>query len=116
MIDWFKKRQSIGRSLAGQIGLWSSNWVNRFINWNEHIARSAQYNNVLAELRSWHDPKYLMPLRLRFVPEGLGLNGLGSRNRPDAGRLGSRVFGGTPQPRWETGVKLAYELKRIEAW
>ena len=46
-----------------------------------------------------------MSQRLRFVSDvGIG------RNRPDAGRLGTRMSGGKPAPRWHEGVALAREL------
>ena len=46
-----------------------------------------------------------MSQRLRFVSDvGIG------RNRPDAGRLGTRNSGGKPQPRWHEGIALAKEL------
>ena len=56
----------------------------------------------------WADWRVLQ--RLRFV----ALNGSEyGRNRPDRGRMGTRLFGGQPAPRWDEGVALAREMQSI---
>ena len=35
------------------------------------------------------------------------------RNTATAGRLGSRKFAGTPQPRWEEGIALAEQVSQV---
>ena len=89
------------------VGLWSSIWVKRVLDWDSHVERSVDYRSLSYEVRDWRGQNWLMSQRLRFVSDvGIGRNG---RNRPDAGRLGARMSGGKPAPRWHEGIALAKE-------
>ena len=102
--QWFRKRQRSGRKLAEKCGLWSSIWIKRMLDWHEHVQRSEKYGFLGRALLEWHDQSWLTNLRLQWVSSD---GSAYSRNRPDAGRLGSRLVGGQPQPRWSEGITLA---------
>ena len=108
--SWFKKRQRVGRALAGKIGFWSDVWRKRVLDWEAHICRSDGRNHVHCKMRKWHDLDWLQDKRLQFV----AANGVSwGRNTPLAGRLGTRKASGQPQPRWGEGVALAHELSTV---
>ena len=108
--SWFKKRQRVGRALAGKIGFWSDVWRKRVLDWEAHICRSDGRNHVHCKMRKWHDLDWLQDKRLQFV----AANGVSwGRNTPLAGRLGTRKASGQPQPRWGEGVALAHELSNV---
>ena len=108
--EYCKRRNHIGRKLAGDIGFWSSIWAARVVEWDAHITRSAQYGSFLHEIQCWRGSDWLVALRLQFVSSA---GSEYSRNRPDAGRLGTRGVGGKPQPRWHEGVALAKQLSSV---
>ena len=107
LLDYFKRRQHIGRKLAGDLGFWSAEWMKRSLSWHEHVVRGNSYDYPLFNLFSYHDKNWLIQNRLRFVPsDGTPF----SRNTPRAGRLGTRAIGSRPKPRWEEGIDLIKEL------
>ena len=69
---------------------------------------SSDRGHINAALRSWHDAAWLQTMRLNWVSK----SGEG-RNTPHAGRLGTRMYGGQPQPRWGEGVLLAEQLDSV---
>ena len=80
------------------------------LEWHEHVQRSERYGCLGKALLEWHDQSWLTGRGLQWVSS----NGSAySRNRPNAGRLGTRLVGGQPQPRWCEGIALARELVRI---
>ena len=56
---------------------------------------------------TWHDSQWLMHKRSRWISRSGQV-----RNILQAGRLGSRKFGGQPQPRWEEDIDLAQSLSK----
>ena len=103
LIDWFKKRQRVGREIAVRVGLWSLNWAKRVCDWEDHVTRASHRDSIVARVRDFRGEQWLISHRLDFVSSDY----LFGRNRPDAGRLGTRACGGKPQPRWHEGVALS---------
>ena len=108
---WFKKRQKVGAGLARKVGLWSSIWCKRVCEWDSHVERSADRNTIISKVRAWRGEQWLIERRLEYVSNSV----TGGRNRPDRGRLGTRVLGGKPQPRWHEGVNLAKQMNEINS-
>ena len=59
----------------------------------------------VSALLEWHGDGWLREKRRNWVSR----SGHG-RNKENAGRLGTRLFGGQPQSRWGEGVELAKSL------
>ena len=78
------------------------------LEWHTHVKASAARDHVTAAVLQWHNNEWLMSKRLRWV----SATGVG-RNTATAGRLGSRKFAGTPQPRWEEGIALAEQVSQV---
>ena len=76
--------------------------------WDRHVACSSDRGHINAALRSWHDAAWLQNMRLNWVSK----SGEG-RNTPHAGRLGTIMYGGQPQPRWGEGILLAEHLDSV---
>ena len=88
--DFWKRKKTAGRKLAGDIGFWSEIWRKRVLEWDAHVERSIDRGHINAMLRQWHDSTWLQARRLEWVYSS------GGRNTPFAGRLGTRAFGGQP--------------------
>ena len=72
--------------------------------------RSNLFSRKLIEYR---DAQWLIDQRMRFVSRNRSAT---SRNRPHAGRTGTRGgLGGRPQPRWQEGVALAKQVLNVSA-
>ena len=102
VVSFSKKRQHAGRKTASIVGLWSDCWRQRVLEWDRHVANSQQYDHINSHLLSWHGVGWLQQMRSAWVSR----SGQG-RNSLIAGRLGTRLFGGQPQPRWAEGIALA---------
>ena len=61
---------------------------------------------IIIHLANFKDVSWLMHERAKWVPP----NSLGSRNSCVAGRTGTRLNVGRPQPRWQEGIALAEEV------
>ena len=111
-VDWCKQRQTVGRKLASKVGFWSEVWAKRVIDWYSHVERSRARGQILWDIHCWRGADWLTAKRLQFVASA---GSVWSRNRPDAGRLGTRKIGGKPQPRWHEGVSLAKALHEVRS-
>ena len=107
---WLRRRNRIASRKCCEIGRWSIIWANRFLNWHKHVMRSNLFSRKLIEYR---DAQWLIAQRMRFVSRNRSAT---SRNRPHAGRTGTRGgLGGKPQPRWQEGVALAKQVLNVSA-
>ena len=103
--EWYKRRGRAAKTVAGRIGFGSEIWANRVIKWNDHVARCPK--NYHSGLLNYKNEPWLIARRLLNVPRiSIGTAG----NTPEAGRTGTRIWSGRPQPRWDAGVRLAKQL------
>ena len=70
-------------------------WATRVVKWNEHVLRGDLF---VKHLLKWHDNDWLQQQRAYFTSES---------NSLVAGRTGTRLNRGRPQPRWMPGIILA---------
>ena len=98
--DRRRKRQA--RNFCGKIGFWSSVWIDRIVNWFDHVSRAEGRDHMCYRILQHHGASWLQERRGLFV---------NTRNTLFAGRTGSRSQGGRPQPRWEEGIELARAVK-----
>ena len=107
-IDNFCRRKArTARNIAGKLGFWSKVWCQRVIDWDCHLRRGCAYNHICFKLLSHHGRDWLWQRRSEWVPTNGQVDG---RCTLFAGRIGTRLNVGRPQPRWEDGVHLAKEV------
>ena len=87
--------------------MWSIDWPERIISWHEHVLRSSKTNSINSKLISFHDSEWLLHKRSQWVASRLSNS---NRISALAGRTGTRLNIGQPQPRWDEGVALAREV------
>ena len=104
---WWRRRARISRSLAAKVGFWSVAWAEKLRSWKFHVDRSEGYCPVFVQLLRCRDSSWLQRMRAEWVG---ALGSAQSRNSVLAGRTGSRLNIGQPQPRWEESLALAEQF------
>ena len=99
--QFYRRRLRQSRAIATQVGLWSLHWCDRTVQWNSHLSRGAKYNHICTRLLTHKNQEWLLQQRALFV---------NSQNSLVAGRTGSRLNNGKPQPRWSEGSDLACSI------
>ena len=106
-----RRRKREARNLCTEQGTWSNVWCNRVTKWDAHIRRSTAergYDHLCSDLLQYHDSRWLLMQRSNFVTEAA--SAVMPRNSLAAGRTGTRLNIGRPQPRWGDGVILAQNI------
>ena len=98
------KKRRIARDVCGRIRLWSVSWANRQTDWHDHIMR---HPGIMKNLLLLRNVDWLRTQRSAFAPSFISES---SRNSIEAGRIGTRLNVGGPQPPWEEGVALVKSL------
>ena len=93
-----RRRKANARDFCGKVGVWSSIWAYRCINWIDHVKRNGCHGFLCHRILSHRNSSWLADRRSLF---------LNARNTFFAGRTGTRGIGGRPQVRYEAGVELA---------
>ena len=101
---WCRRRGRAARAVCSRIGLWSTSWAKRVVSWHDHVVRSECRDAINSKILKYHDNEWLLHKRSQWI----ATNGINSNCiTAFAGRTGTRLNSGHPQPRWEEGVALA---------
>ena len=101
------RRNHVCRQVCSEIGQWSVVWAKCIVAWHLHVTRSGLYASLLNSVFRIRDDNWLQHRRSHFVPS----NGdISTRRSIRAGNLGTRLYVGYVQTRWETGPFLARQV------
>ena len=102
-------RGRAARAVCNRIGLWSTSWAKRVVSWHDHVVRSECRDAINSKILKYHNNEWLLHKRSQWI----AANGINSnRITAFAGRTGTRLNSGHPQPRWEEGVVLVRSAAR----
>ena len=93
-----RRRLRQARSVATKVGLWSLEWCERLCKWDQHLKRGERYGHICFLLNQHKSAEWLLYQRSNLV---------NIQNSISAGRTGTRLNCGKPQPRWSEGLPLA---------
>ena len=95
-----RRRARLSRNVSSDCGFWSKLWCRRVGRWDEHVRRGVMYH-FCHDLLLYHASQWLLMQRSLFTTENC------ERCTLTAGRTGTRLNIGRPQPRWDSGVHIA---------
>ena len=95
-----RRRARLARNVSIESGAWSKLWCNRVGRWDQHVRRGVVYH-FCHDLMLHHSSQWLLLQRAVFTTEN------SERCTLTAGRTGTRLNIGRPQPRWDSGVQIA---------
>ena len=95
-----RRRARLSRNVSSECGFWSKLWCHRVGRWDQHVRRGVGYH-FCHDLLLYHASQWLLMQRAFFTAEN------SERCTLTAGRTGTRLNIGRPQPRWDSGVHIA---------
>ena len=109
--SYCRRRARTARSVCTSAGLWSELWIERVLNWQEHVMRGTAYGHICENLLKFRDEQWLRVQRSAFVAIN-SASWAEVRCHVDRGRTGTRLNIGRPQMRWHQGCELARAVKQ----
>ena len=102
--DYCRRRGRIAARKCKQEGLWSTQWLQRAMRWDEHLARQRNSGTWSARLRTFRDRDWFSQRRTSLLPQSMSI---ASPSSSLAGRTGTRAGQAKVNMRWHDGIHMA---------